>query len=93
MVTCATSGALADALRAEIRRRVAARECTVSGLAARAAVSQPLVSNFLAGRRLLSFHAFDSVRLVLRLRWCDLAGCEGCAIRSMRGPCDIRRAA
>ena len=65
---------LGDALAAEVRRR----ELNVSALARRVDVSQEQLSNWLAGRRRLSWSAIDLVRAELGLGVCELFQCGEC---------------
>jgi len=73
---------VSDALAAEVRRRLAAGElASVSSLARRAGLSQPFLSNWLAGRRRLGVESLDGVRAVLRVSLCEMADCAECPLR------------
>lgn len=60
-------GQLSAALLAEINRQVKARELTTYYLAKCTALSQPHISNILAGRRKLTIQTADALALALRL--------------------------
>jgi transcriptional regulator with XRE-family HTH domain len=77
---------LSASLAAGVRAQLAEGSCgSVRGLAARAGLSQPMVANWLAGRRGLSLDSLDAVRLAVGVGWCELAGC--------RAACSIERRA
>jgi transcriptional regulator with XRE-family HTH domain len=77
-----TVGALSSGLAALLRARLAdGSAVSVRSMAARAGLSQPLIANWLAGRRGLSLDSLDAVRIVLGVGWCEIAGCrENCMV-------------
>ena len=77
MVCSGTSAALAAGLAALVRLRLADGS-TVSGIAARAGLSQPCLSNWLCGRRALSLESLDSLRIAIGAGWCELLSCHEC---------------
>jgi hypothetical protein len=81
MMCPATAAMLAAGLAAAIRARLAGG-VHVGALASRAGVSQPQLSNWLAGRRCLSLESLDCLRIACGLGWCELAGCSVCAHRA-----------
>jgi transcriptional regulator with XRE-family HTH domain len=84
---------LSAGLAALVRAQLAEGSCaSVRSLARRAGLSQPLVANWLAGRRGLSLDSLDAVRVAVGVGWCDVAGCRGsCAIERGAAVVSIER--
>jgi phage tail protein X len=79
-------GWLLDALRLEVKRRIAAHDVSLPWLAVRAGYSYATLYQWLYNRRsVVSLAAADAVMVVLDLRVSDLAACVAAAIEAAPG--------
>jgi transcriptional regulator with XRE-family HTH domain len=76
MVCTLLAGELSAGLAALARARLSdGSAVSVRALARRAGVSQPLMANWLDGRRGLSLASFEAVRVALGAGWCEVVPC------------------
>jgi hypothetical protein len=79
MVCLKSLGGLGDAVGAEVARRVAAGELSLSQLARECLCSEAHLSNWSRGRRRAGLSLLDVVMARLRLAPCEVLRCAGCA--------------
>ena len=83
---------ICEALRVRVAGRIAAGTLQVTTLARRSGVSQPLLSNWVAGRRRLSVSSVDAVRVAAGVAICELTRCP-CGEEPAVEPLQVRAVA